>query len=73
MMKILVVLIVLCGLSDQLSRDEAREILQRVEGQNFMKDFNFTDGESNKLVFNTLDLKNNDRSIEIYTKQINLP
>ena len=67
MNKILLVLVLLC-LSHQLSKEEAKEIIGNIDKEDFVKNFNFTEGEANGLVFNVLDLKNNQKSIEVYAK-----
>jgi len=51
-----------------LSKEEAKEIIGNIDKEDFVKNFNFTEGEANGLVFNVLDLKNNQKSIEVYAK-----
>ena len=70
--KLLVFLALICS-AYQINKEEAKEMISELDRINFQKDFNFTAGERNEMVFNLLDLVNNDLVIEMYAEKVGLP
>lgn len=56
-----------------ISKEEAKEILNSLDKQLYLKDFNFTAGESDNLKFNILDLEDNQQAIDKYAEIVGLP